>query len=318
MAYKSPRTKGDLCGLNTMDEQTYGQPAGGTSTHRGILLTFKSPDAVTVQDMMRCGSRLSGGKFQVGRTAKYSATFNAVRGQGTVKYWLTQALGGTTVQSDLPSHTAVVNVTGARQNTDREIHYYFGSMVDNLNISASELGGPVELAVDTISRYHTISDNVTAPKMDDGTDGNIIAPVPVPVEPPVTNSQQIAWSRDNKTATYLYAPQWSLSITNSLQAVPSIGGTESDWYRLDAGEKSIPQASNIEFSFTIPSRDATWDKMRLEFVNDLIFDIIIDGVLITMEDCTLDSSMPDRKSESGYDETVKVTVGKITISDVQA
>lgn len=295
------RTRGDLCNLTINSETTYGFP-DVTNTYCGTLLTIKDNDNDSRQNYWKCGQRTPAGSKLVGTSYGYSATFNAVEGKMVTENWLSQAgILGNVSTTTVPSHTAVIKVAS------NEYHAFLGSSVDSFEMSASELGGFVEYSVDAKSRFHSLATSTAGFKHPDGTAVTDTGISSTPSGAPVVYTN--LWTYTDKLGVNRPVPavSWNLSINNNLNSHASLSSDNGGGVRLDDGFQPTLGELGATLTLTFPSDDATYDRMRLDHEVISLIELDIDGVTISLHDCTISPSGPSRSSEGNYNETLELT-----------
>lgn len=298
------RTKGDLCALTLREEKVYGEiDASGTSVYAGTMISLDTPEEFTTEDIVKCGSLARGGIFRTGASCGFTATFNMVRGQGWQE-WVRRAIGSLTgVQKETPSFDALFRIA-----SDESI-LFTGSRVNTLTVSATQIGAPIQIKADAMSRWMTVS-----PFADSDGGSLSMDPVAIPLGVPVTFSKPWRWSSNGQDFQEIKGKSFTLTISMSLQGEPGTADPTSDSsFQLEAGEGSTPQSSEITLDITITSVGPEWDRMRAAFTTGLTFQTEIDGKTVTLSGCNLSPSMPSR-SQSSYDETISVTATDIAIT----
>lgn len=297
------RTIGDLCGITTREETTYGVIGTGSSAYSGTCLTLQDSDEATTEDVQACGSRVPSDTIFTGFSTGYSATFSHVAGQRW-EDWIERAVGALTgVQRDTPSFDTAIRVSPS------EVHLWTGCRVNSLGISASEIGAHIEFSVDVMARWHT-----STPFVDADGDSLSMDTASIPVGLPVRYVDLWECSTNGSTYSKINGKSWSLNIAANLQGEPGISDEgASDAVNLAAGSGSQAQASTISLDITITSTDDTWDKLRQARTKGMTFRTVIDGKTVTLTGCVLSSQGPSR-SQGTYDETISVTARNITVT----
>lgn len=301
MSNYQPRTRGDMCNLTVNSETVYGTPSGSNS-YAGTLLTIKDSDAVTRQNYWKCGQRTPAGSKLVGCSYGYSATFNAVGGKGVTEKWLDMAgiLDGVKTRM-VSSHTAVIKVA------PEEIHSFLGSSVDTFEMSASEIGGFVEYSVDCKSRFHSLATSTAGFKQPDGTAIADTGLTSTPDGAPVVYTNMWIYTDKDGVNRPVPATSWTFTLSNNLQSHAGLSSDNGDGLRLEDGYQPTVGEHGATLSLTFPSESDTYDKMRLAQEVISLVELDIDGVTISLHDCTINPAGPSRTSEGRYEETLELT-----------
>lgn len=296
-------TKGSTVNIYAVKEDTYGVCPASDQTHPtnilGRIITFNSPDSVSVEEIPSQGQRTRSDVVRTGHNVQWDASVNLTADM------LGYLLGYTSMAKDEYSFSALVKA-------DSDKHLFTGSMIDTLSLSATNIGELVTADISCKARWHAVG---TAQLKD--ADGQTTLNEPnantSDSGAPVTFNNQWKWKAGNGSYAVLNVKSWKLTVSENLQAVAGLSAN-ANGFRLDNGQKSIPQALGIELELTIQAGSSEWDARRTAFAKDLSFQLPIGGRTVTLTGCNLDAAGPTRQSSGSYDETIKAVATTMTVA----
>jgi len=292
------KTPGSLGGLQYLQESAYGTtPTGVDFGYFGFMNNMQETGNGSEEELIADGSRIFGSVLHRVRSAGFDATVSLFRDQGTWtwKDILTFAYSPT---QDLRSFSALMKIDY------NEYVMFTGCKMDKLVLSAESVGSKVLAKVSAKALEHLTHQSSKAgfgPSLGNENAG------PSPKVPVIYDAYPQMTVGGN--TAQIWAKSFSISIGNSLEEKEGIVSNKA----LAAGNGLLPGLCNVELEYTLLSKNADWDNLKLAGTDGITIVQTIGAHTLTFSNCYIVTDDHPSRAQSSYDETVRFKAGSMTV-----
>lgn len=292
------KTPGSLGGLQYLQESAYGTtPTGVDFGYFGFMNSMQETGNGNEEEQIADGSRIFGSVLHRMRSAGFDATVSLFRDQGTWTWKDLIAFAYSPTQ-DLRSFSALMKIDY------NEYVMFTGCKVDQLVLSAESVGSKVLAKVSAKALEHLTHQSSKAgfgsSLGNENTGPSPKIPIIYDAYPQMTVEG---------TTSQIWAKSFSISIGNALEEKEGIVSGKA----LAAGNGLVPGLCNVELEYTLLSKNADWDNLKLAGTDGITIVQTIGAHTLTFSNCYIVTDDHPSRTQSSYDETVRFKAGSMTV-----
>ena len=296
MAIKVP---GSLGGLQIVEESTYGTtPTATDFTYIGYMESMQATNGNNEAEQQADGSRTFDDVVFGAQSASFTADLSLFR-NATGYDWKKIVDLAPGSSSDVPSFTSLMKIA-----SDQYVMLK-GCKVDKLTLASAGVGQKVTAKVEckAMQLLPGQSSKAGFGTLGDENDG--------PAKNAIIYNAYPTTSLSGEAAT-VPSSKFSITIGNGLVEKEGIvSGTA-----LSAGQGLVPDKTDISIEYTIMSVSKVWDNLKVGKTKGFTVTQVIGGYSFVFTGCYLPGDDLPSRSQSTYDETIRIKASGVTITAV--